>query len=287
MKFWQSLQFARTEDLPELAQAIERQTPFHGVFLGDHMLHPEVPRTPYPFTLDGKVLWPPDTHWPDIGAAFAVMAAVTTRLRLLTGVMILPLRNPVEVAKMMATVSVLSKNRTVLGVGVGWMQDEYEAAAIDFKTRGSRCDEMIDVMRALWTGAMVEHHGRHFDFPRSQLSPKPSGHVPIYIGGDSPAALRRAARRADGWISSGLSPDTVAESIATLRQMLHDLGRDARQFEFVASVPPDLELIKQMRDAGATAVFNLATPAEIAGQVTVQQKLDSVRRYADEIIAKL
>jgi len=286
MKFWQSLQFARTEDLVGLATAIESQTPFDGVFLGDHTLHPEQCLTPYPYTPDGKMLWSEDTHWPDIGASIAAMATATRRLRFVTSVMILPVRHPIDVAKSFATLSVLSGNRVVLGAGLGWMEDEYRAAGIEFRTRGSRCDEMIDVMRLLWSGSMVEFHGRHFDFPRLQLSPKPAGTIPIFVGGDSPAAMRRAALRGDGWITSGLSRDTLPENIASVRQMLREAGRANESFEFVASVPPDLELIRRLEDVGATSIFNLATAEEIQGNVTAAQKLDRVRTYGDEIIAR-
>lgn len=287
MKFWQSLQFAVTHDLPELARNIERDTPFHGVFLGDHTVYPERLLTPYPYTPDGKVLWAAETDWPDIGAALGAMGAITRRLHFVTGVYILPLRHPVNVAKMMATVSILSDARAALGIGVGWMEDEFRAAGIDFKTRGKRCDEMIEVMRRLWEGRMVEHHGRYFDLPPSQLSPAPKGGIPIYVGGDSGAALRRAALMADGWISSGLSADTILGSAHTVRTLLAEAGRTTEGFEFIASVRPDLEFIKRLRDGGVTSIFNLATPEEIAGRVSAQEKLDNVRRYADEIIAKV
>lgn len=287
MKFWQSLQFAATGDLPELARCIERDTPFHGVFLGDHTVYPERLLTPYPYTPDGKVLWAAETHWPDIGAVLGAMGAVTRRLHFVTGVYILPLRHPVDVAKMMATVSILSNARAALGIGVGWMEDEFRAAGIDFKTRGKRCDEMIEVMRRLWEGRMVEYHGRHFEFPPSQLSPVPKGRIPIYVGGDSGPAMRRAALRGDGWISSGLSPDTILSSADTVRTLLTEAGRNTEEFEFVASLRPNLELIKRLRDGGVTSIFNLSTPEEIAGRVSAQEKLDNVRRYADEIIAKV
>lgn len=287
MKFWQSLQFAATEDLAELAQGIERQTPFHGVFLGDHTVHPEKLLSPYPYTPDGGVPWAPETHWPDIGSAFGAMAAVTKRIHFVTSVIILPLRHPIDVARMIATVSLLSAHRVSLGVGVGWMEDEYRAAGLDFRRRGERCNEMIEVMRLLWEGRMVEYHGRHFDFPASRLSPSPRAHIPVYIGGDSAAALRRAVSLGDGWISSGLSRDTIAPTVSRIRGMLSEAGRKLDGFEFIASVRPDLDFIKRLQDAGVTSVFNLATPEEIAGGVSAARKLDNIRRYSDEIIARV
>jgi probable F420-dependent oxidoreductase len=287
MKFWQSLQFAATGDLLELAQKIEEQTPFDGVFLGDHTIHPEKLLSPYPYTPDGKVLWSPEMHWPDIGAAFGAMAAVTKRIHFVTSILILPLRHPIEVAKMMATVSVISGHRAALGVGLGWMEDEYRAVGLDFNARGKRCEEMIEVMRLLWEGRMVEYHGRHFDFPRSQLSPKPVDRIPIYVGGDSAPAIRRAVLMGDGWITSGLSREAIPQNIVRIRKMLEDAGRKADSFEFIATVRPDLNFITRLKDLGATSIFNLATPEEISGQVTARQKLDNIRRYADEIIARV
>jgi probable F420-dependent oxidoreductase len=287
MKFWQSLQFAATDDLLWLAQAIERQTPFHGVFLGDHTLYPEKLLTPYPYTADGKVLWSPQMHWPDIGAAFGAMAAVTTRLNFVTSVMILPVRHPIDVAKMMATVSVISGNRASLGVGLGWMEDEYRAVNVEYKNRGKRCDEMIDVIRLLWRGEWVEYHGEHFDFPRSQLSPPPMGRIPIYVGGDSAPAIRRAVLRGDGWITSGLSRDAIPDNIGKIRKMLKEAGRENEPFEFIATIRPDLDFTRRLRDLGATSIFNLATLEEIDGKVTARQKLDNILRFSDEIIAKM
>ena len=148
------------------------------------------------------------------------------------------------------------------------MEDEFRAAGIDFKARGRRCDEMIEVMQRLWEGRMVEYHGRHFDFPLSQLSPAPSGRIPIYVGGDSAVALGRAALLADGWISSGLSSDTILGNIDTVRNLLAQAGRTSEGFEFIACVPPNLELIKRLQDGGVTSIFNLSTAHEIAGLVS-------------------
>jgi len=107
------------------------------------------------------------------------------------------------------------------------------------------------------------------------------------VGGDSGPAIRRAVLMADGWITSGLSRDTIPENIAKVRRMLKEAGRENVPFEFIATVRPDLDFIKRLKDVGATSIFNLATPEEIGGRVTAQEKLDNVRRYADEIIAKV
>ena len=170
MKFWQAMHFTGAERLVALAQAIEAQTPFYGVQMGDHWFTPAKLDSPYPYPLEQSgTPWPLQTPWPDIGASFGAMAAATKRLHFSTTVLVLPLRNPFEIARTMATLAAISGNRVSLGAGSGWMTNEFSAAGVDFKTRGKRLDEMIDVLRLLWEGRMVEHHGRFLDFTRREL----------------------------------------------------------------------------------------------------------------------
>ena len=172
--------------------AMARAAEEHGwdaVAISDHVAHPETIASPYPYTKDGAIRWNEHTAWPDPWVSIGAMAAVTTRLRFVTNVYVLALRNPFLAAKAVATAAALSGDRVALGVGVGWCREEFELAGQDFATRGKRTDEMIEVMRKLWTGEMVEHHGRFYDFPRVQMSPAVPGGIPIVIGGVSDAAL--------------------------------------------------------------------------------------------------
>jgi probable F420-dependent oxidoreductase len=266
---------------------IERETLFHGVNLGEHSLYHDKLEGAAPFAPGGKMLWPPHTPWPDFGAAFGAMAAVTKRLHFVTSIMILPHHHPFEVARTFATLSIMSGNRAVLGTGVGWLEVEYKTLGVDYATRGKRYDEALDVLRLLWRGDWAEYHGRHFSFPKAQLGLNPPGHIPIYVGGDSPAAMRRAATKGDGWISGGANPEQTPQDILKIRTMLKEAGRENAPFEIVANLPADLDLIKRARDAGVTSVFNLPVPEAIQGVQTLQQKIDEVRRYSDEIIAKM
>ena len=179
-----------------LARAAE-EAGFHGVLLSDHLFFPEKLHSRYPYSPDGKPGFDGDTVFPEVWTSIAAMAAATTRLHFSTLVFVLPLRNPLEVAKTLGTLSLLSGGRVALGCGAGWIREEFEQLGVDFSTRGKRFDEMIAVMRALWRGGMVEHHGRFFDFGRIQMSPAPRAPVPIYVGGlsDAGAAPRRPARR--------------------------------------------------------------------------------------------
>jgi len=288
IKFWQAMHFTAAERLVGLAQFIDTQTPFYGVQMGDHWFTPAKLDSPYPYPLeDSGTPWPLQTPWPDIGASFGAMAAATKRLHFSTTVLILPLRNPFEVARTMATLSAISGNRVSLGAGSGWMTNEFHVAGVDFKTRGRRMDEMIDVMRLLWEGGMVEHHGEFFDFPRLELGPRPAGRIPIYVAGASVPAMRRAVRKGDGWITGDVTRVEILNSVDKVRRMLEEEGRDEEDFEIVANLPADLDMTKALIDHGVTSIVNASSAAEIKGGMTDRQKIDWYRWYADEIIAKV
>src|SRR6185436_738698 len=202
MKFWQSVTFSEPDDLLPIARLTE-QIGFHGVFVSEHVFFPEKLESKYPYSADGTPVFTADTPWLDPWAQIAAMAAVTTTLRFVTGVYILPLRHPLEVAKAVASLALLSHDRVGLGVGAGWMREEFEVLGREFQGRGKRMDEMIEVLRKVWAGGMVEHHGAHYDFPPLQMSPAPRTMPPILIGGQSELAFKRAARLGDGWVGSG------------------------------------------------------------------------------------
>lgn len=287
MKFWHSLQFTGTGDLLSLARTVERETPFHGVFLGDHLVHPEHVLSTYPNTSDGRPGWPAATHWPDLGATMGAIVAATHRLEVTTSIMVLPLRHPIVVAKMLATLSVLSDRRVSLGIGVGWMEDEFRALGVDFHTRGRRCDEMIDVMRLLWSGEMTEFNGEFFEFPRLASNPKPLEPVPLYVSGFSRASMRRAVEKGDGWISGNTAPERVLEALPVITRMLADAGRDDGSFELIVTAKPDLEFLKRLRDLGVTSVFSYPHAERYARTPTVREITDDLLRYSESIIEKL
>ena len=165
MKFVTALAFNAPSHLCALARAAE-EAGFASVALSDHLVHPETLRTPYPYTEDGKPRWEPFTSWPDPWVAVGAMAAVTERIRFYTSIYVLPVRNPFHVAKTIATAAAMSDDRVALGVGAGWMKEEFELTGQSFENRGKRMDEMIAVLRKLWAGGWVEHHGRFYDFDR-------------------------------------------------------------------------------------------------------------------------
>jgi probable F420-dependent oxidoreductase len=213
------------------------------------------------------------------------MAAVTEHIRFYTMVLKLPIRQPLLVAKTVGTAAVLSGNRVALGVGLSWMPEEFAFLSEDFATRAPRTDEAVEIIRTVLAGGMVEHHGEHYDFAPLQMSPAPSKPVPIYVGGMTPPALRRAARIGDGWISANVTTDELAVVIDRLRDALAAQGRTTDGFEIkvVATDAFDLDGFKRLRDLGVTDAITQPWWFYGGDPNAVDTKVDAVRRFADEI----
>ena len=177
------------------------------------------PRT-IPYTADGSRMWNEDTPWVDPLIAAGAMGAVTSTLRFYTNVMKLGSRNPLLLARQVGSVANLTNNRFGFGVGIGWAPEEFEWCGVPYAKRGKRVDEMIDVIKLVLGGGMVEFHGEFYDFDRLQMSPAPSEPVPFYVGGHTDVALKRAARVGDGWTSAMMTCDQLAETIGKLKALL-------------------------------------------------------------------
>ena len=286
MKFWQAITWSETDQLIEIARFAE-ELGFHGLMSGDHAVYPETIAPDYPYSDNGMPPMQPDDEYPDQTAIFAAMAAVTTKLHFTCGVYVLPLRNPHEVARATATLAVLSNNRFILGAGVGWMKEEFDIYEVDFRRRGKRTDEMIEVLHKLWTGDMVEHHGVEFDFPRVQLSPAPAVPPPIYIGGTSEVALRRAARVGDGYIGAGTAPEDVPQLLQYLDELRREYERDHLPFEAMLGITaePALDLFKRLADEGLEST--VAPPFQYAlgkKHSTLDEKKQVMERFAEGVI---
>src|SRR5712691_4302912 len=187
------------DDIDTLVQHGEAHG-FHSVMISDHIVFPTDIQSPYPYTVSGA--FPGHGDAMEQLTLMAFVAAKTTTLRLVTSVMILPYRNPVLTAKMLATIDVLSRGRVTVGVGVGWLREEFEAlGAADFDRRGAVSDEYIRIFKKLWTESPASFEGKFYRFRSLKCLPQPiqKPHPPIWIGGHSPAALRRVARLGDGW----------------------------------------------------------------------------------------
>ena len=287
MKFWQALSFSETDEIVALARTCE-EVGFDGVTVSDHLFFPADTRSRYPYAEDGDPGFVGEQEWPEPWALISAMAQVTERLRFATGVYILPLRHPLEVAKSIATAAVLSGGRVALGVGLGWLREEFEVLERDFSTRGRRTDEMIEILRKLWSGERVEHTGEFFRFASLHQSPAPPAPVPVWIGGASPAALRRAGRLGDGWIGSGNDVSEVKAILDTLEAHRREAGREGRPFETIVPVtnPPEPDVIRRLEDAGATATVSYPFTYTIGPGRPLAEKRAALERFGNDVIAK-
>jgi probable F420-dependent oxidoreductase len=288
MKFWQMLTWMEPEQILDVARFAE-EVGFEGVMLGDHGVFPLEVKATYPYSADGKAPMTSDAWYPDCWATIGAISAVTQRIRFAVAVYVLPLRNVFEVARATGTLAILSHNRFILGAGIGWMKDEFDIYGVDFHTRGKRFDEQLDVLRKLWGGGMVEHHGALIDFSALQISPAPERPVPIFTGGASPVALRRAATKADGWIGAGNTPEEVPGLLAEFRRLRGEAGRERLPFETVIglSTPPDLATFQRLDEAGMSGGVSYPFTFTAGKRSTLDDKKRVMEDFARRFIRPL
>ncbi|TYB61488.1 TIGR03619 family F420-dependent LLM class oxidoreductase [Nonomuraea sp. PA05] len=289
MRYWLGASFSDTDQFVELARAAER-CGFDTLTLSDHLFYADF-ATPYPYSKSGRPRWDASTHWPDVWVTIGAMAAVTSTLRFSPNVYIAPARDLFTVAKQVSTAAVLSHDRVTFGVGVGWCKEEFTGTGQDFHTRGRRLDAMLPVLRSLWAGETVTLDG----LPPLSICPAPARPIPVVVGGDSEAALRRAATLGDGWIGNRIyTEEQFDEVLAALRGHLDASGRSMDGFEIIAplAVLPDADTYRRFAAKGVTgtmaAPWWLATPEEKAryGEGTLELKIATMERFAEEVIAK-
>jgi probable F420-dependent oxidoreductase len=263
---------------------------FDAVTIPDHVLHPSRTATPYPYAPDpvtGRTPWDASCEWPDPMVAATAMLAATTRLRVLNGIFVLPMRDPILVAKSASTIDAIYPGRYLLGVGAGWLREEFEILGFDFDTRGPRTTEAIEVMRKLWTGEAVAHEGRFFSFPEITMRPAPAAPVPVYIGGDSKPALRRAALVGDGILPPLNSQRRTAEHLATIAGIRAEAGRTS-PFDYVASAvtstTPDEIVALGALGVAAVHVDPFQLYVRKYGGLTLDERRAALERYAREVI---
>jgi len=227
---WLSLPFLPAEGLVALTRAAE-QAGVTGVALSEHPAVPAEFSSPYPYGGGQPASLPTDTLLPDPIVAIAHLAAQMPTIRFMTAVLLAPLRHPVMLAKETATAAAMSAGRFELGVGVGWLREEYEALGNSwFTSRGAVLDEMLEVIPKLWTGKPVAHQGRHFRFEAVAVNPTPPQPIPILVGGTSGVAARRCAAVADGWVGANHSIEDVTTMLARLDAARKALNTAHRPF---------------------------------------------------------
>ena len=287
MEFWQAISHTEPDQILEVARAAE-ELGFTAVSTGDHFVTPRRIDSPYPYTKD-RVPWVrPEAATPDPMVLAAAIAQATARLRLFVTCYVLPMREPFHAAKAISSAAVLSRGRLVLGVGVGWMREEFALVGQDFATRGRRCDEMLEILRKLFAGGMVEHSGEFYSFAPVQMSPVPDAPIPILIAGHSDAAFRRAARF-DGWSASHYPAAEVPALAARFRRIWKEAGRGAERP--LVAVPlehePSLDDCRRLEDAGVTAIVNMPLSFLGEGASTLARKRAAMEGFAERVIARL
>lgn len=272
-------------ELVRMAQLLEGLG-YESMWTFEHVIVPENYESIYPYSPSGKLAVKPDAEFVDPLIALSFVAAATERLRLGTGVNILSQTNPLYLAKQASSIDHLSGGRLMLGLGVGWMREEFHALGVPFERRGARADEYLDAMRQAWSGETVELHGDFVDWFDFKMLPRPAqaGGVPIVIGGTSDPALRRVVERGDGWYMIHKDLDDFANNIARLREECDRQGRDVAEIELTAywnHHREGMEGLEIYRDNGVSRLLvNLAAlrmgPAEEAAQ-----------RFAAEVVSQI
>jgi len=288
MKFSVALTLLEPSQMLPLAVAAER-CGFDAVAVPDSVFFPERVSAPYPYTQDGTRFWSAETPWIEPWVAIPAMAALTTRLRFYTNVLKLAIRHPLLVAKTVGSAAVLSGNRVALGVGLGWIPEEFRFCGQDYETRGARADEAIAVIRAVLRGGMVEYHGAHYDFDKLAMSPAPSQPVPIYVGGLSKAGLRRAAFLGDGWISVMNRESELRGFITELSRLRQEAGRAREPFEIkvVCTDVFDLDGYRRLEQAGVTDLISMPWYLYGGDPALLATKERAMERFAETVIRKL
>ena len=220
----------RIPDVPGLKRFVEMAETlgFESVLAGDHIVLPTAGTNQYPYTADGSFSRPSSEPFLETMTLLGYLAAFTDRIKLGSTVIILPYRNPVVQAKMFASLDVLTGGRIICGVGVGWLEKEFEILRLDYHQRGAMTDEFLGIMQALWSQSNPEFHGKYYDIDGIQFEPKPIQQpgIPVWVGGHTKAALRRTAKYGSCWHTTRQTPEFVAENLPYLRDRIKKEGRE-------------------------------------------------------------
>ena len=269
-----------------IAQAAERLG-FRAIWISDHIITPIDHKSRYPHNASGAPGYSPDTPLMDPWVAIGHLGAATKTLLLGTGVYILPARNPVLSARAIASANYLLNGRVLAGIGTGWLKEEYDAVGADFHDRGKRMEEIVEAMRTLWTGKVVEHHGPSYDIGRVQFSPAQMPPPPIIFGGQVEAALKRAAKFGDGFYGLTWPLEQTQAYVRQIHEWRKEAGRDHLPYQVWVRVDgePTAEKVQRYKKAGFEKLtvnfFPAATPT------TQEQKIELMEKFARDVIRKV
>jgi probable F420-dependent oxidoreductase len=288
MRFTYAESMCAPEQLVPLALAAE-EAGYTSVSVPDSICYPRESDTKYPYTGDGNREFLEGKPFIEPFVLAATLGAVTERRRFTTFVVKLAIRQPVLVAKQVSSLAVMTGNRFGFGVGLSPWPEDFTVTGTEWRRRGKRMDEMIEIVRGLTAGGFYEFHGEFYDIPPIAMSPAPTRPIPILVGGHSDAALRRAARLGDGWMHGGGPNDDLDGLLATLRAHRAEYGREKEPFEIhVISLDGfTVDGARRLEDKGVTDTIVGFRNAYETDTMTLQQKLDALRAFADSVIAKV
>jgi probable F420-dependent oxidoreductase len=272
-----------------LARAAE-ESGYDSMVVPDSICYPERSASVYPFNPDGTREFLEDKPFLEPFSLISALGMVTRRLRFITFVLKLPVRNPVLVAKQATSTAVLTGNRLVLGVGSSPWREDYEVLGVPWRGRGRRMDEELAVIRGLSAGGYFSFHGEIFDLPPVKIAPVPSEPVPILVGGHGDAALRRAARAGDGWLHGGGDPGQLPGLLTRLTEFRRQEGTADRPFEVhvISADAYSVAGLRRLEDQGVTDVIvGFRWPYRVGPDLeALDEKIAKLRRFADQVIAK-
>ncbi len=268
----------------DLAQRCE-DIGVESIWMGEHVVLFDEMEFPYPGSADGKIPVPEGGGMLDTVATFGYMAGITERLRFGTGITLISQRNPVYTAKEFATLDWLTGGRIDFGIGVGWCKEEVVASGYSWKDRGKRSDEFLELVKLLWTEPTASYSGDHFQLAPCHMDPKPvqNPHIPIIVGGHSPAGLRRAARYGDGWYGFQMDAAMTKPIIESLHGLLDNEGRDPKDFEIV--ITPSRSDPETLAEFEAIGVDRLILHLGSQRPQKVDQRLSEVAQLINRLKA--
>ena len=282
MKFYISSAYLDTREIVEVARAAD-ELGYDGIGIPDHIVNLETLNTSYPYTKDGQRRWQPFAEWPDPWVLVGALAQVTTRLRFVTTVYIPAMRNPYAAAKAIGTAAYLADGRVELGVGVGWCAEEFALMEQGFKDRGKRTDEMLELMRALWSADWTEFDGQFYPTPRLEMEPTPP-RIPVYVGGLSDTALRRAARY-DGWIGDLIKTDRAIAAAARLRELRTENGLQMDDFTILTPLTDAITIAdyQHAEAAGITGILTMPWMFYAGPAATLGETVDGMKMFRKDL----
>lgn len=283
MKFATFLFQTQPSSITSIARKAE-ELGFESLWIPEHIILPVEYKSPYPYSSSGRMPAPPETPLHDPMLALAFVAAITSKIRLATGIYVLPIRNPFTTAKAVASLDVLSGGRFIFGVGIGWLEEEFAVVGMSFKDRALRTREYIELMKELWLKEEPKYQGKTVSVEGFKMNPKPvqKPHPPLVFGGHTEPSLRRAARLGDGWYGIGENLDEVGKVIQRLREHEKTFNR-SKPLELTVAPrfggPITLDQVKRLREMGVERVILGAGP-------TTRDQLIQMERFRDDIMSK-